>query len=347
MEIKSKNINVFLIFYISFTFTFTFIGSAILLTIGNSYQVVFSQGYIPPPSNNSKSQSFLCSQIAFSGPSYTGPDGCPTPCPTTNGDNIPKGCPTPSSSTSTLKGSSTTNAPTLHYPVTPITSPNSTSPSQYVSAVDGKCPAGSHEVGGSSGNAGQPGTGSIICRLDNPSVTPPPATIPTNTPLTTATQNTVLNTVNKQTCPPLPIDANGRCPGIDMRGGGLGLPPVPPPPPPPPPPPAQVPSETKKPECIGEVYFDIHSNKCVSADVPKSDGNCVTGYEKSTADSTLCEPINFHCPAGTHVSGYSDERGKGDCINNDRPLPSAGDSPPICIPGWHYIASYFATCERD
>ena len=57
-----------------------------------------------------------------------------------------------------------------------------TSPSQYVSAVDGKCPAGSREVGGSSGNAGQPGTGSIICRSDNPSVTSPPATTPTDNP---------------------------------------------------------------------------------------------------------------------------------------------------------------------
>ena len=34
--------------------------------------------------------------------------------------------------------------------------------------------------------------------------------------------------LTQQTCPPLPIDANGNCPGIDMRGGGLGLPPPPP-----------------------------------------------------------------------------------------------------------------------
>ena len=37
----------------------------------------------------------------------------------------------------------------------------------------------------------------------------------------------------------------------------------------------------KKPECVGEVYIDVHTNKCVSADVPKPDGSCVTGYEKS------------------------------------------------------------------
>jgi len=41
--------------------------------------------------------------MAFSGPSYTGPDGCPAPCPTTNSDNIPKGCPIPSGSTSTIQ----------------------------------------------------------------------------------------------------------------------------------------------------------------------------------------------------------------------------------------------------
>jgi hypothetical protein len=33
---------------------------------------------------------------------------------------------------------------------------------------DGTCPAGSHNVGGSPGNAGQPGTGSLVCALDNP-----------------------------------------------------------------------------------------------------------------------------------------------------------------------------------
>jgi hypothetical protein len=58
-----------------------------------------------------------------------------------------------------------------------------------------------------------------------PSTTPPPATPPTNTPpLTPLTPRANLI---KQTCPPQPIDASGRCPGVDMRGGGLGLPPPP------------------------------------------------------------------------------------------------------------------------
>ena len=60
-------------------------------------------GYIPPPPSNSKPKSFLCSQVGFSGPTYTGPDGCATPCPTTGEDNIPKGCPTPPPSNSKPK----------------------------------------------------------------------------------------------------------------------------------------------------------------------------------------------------------------------------------------------------
>ena len=77
-------------------FIFTLIISTIVLYFGNGNQVSFSQGYIPPPSNNPKPQSFICGQTAFNGPSYRGPDGCPAQCPTTNSDNIPKGCPTPS-----------------------------------------------------------------------------------------------------------------------------------------------------------------------------------------------------------------------------------------------------------
>jgi hypothetical protein len=53
---------------------------------------------------------------------------------------------------------------------------------------------------------------------------------PSATPLsnqTAAPQTVTPQTLTPQTCPPLPIDANGRCPGVDMRGGGLGLPPPP------------------------------------------------------------------------------------------------------------------------
>ncbi|HEY1248950.1 MAG TPA: hypothetical protein VGE97_08195, partial [Nitrososphaera sp.] len=134
-----------------------------------------------------------------------------------------------------------------------------------------------------------------------------------------------------QTCPPLPIDANGRCPGIDVRGGGLGLPPVQTGQPPP-----LSPEPVKKPECVGEVYFDVHSSKCVSANIPQADGKCVTGYEKGTANSNLCEPVGFHCPANTHVAGYGDTGG-GSCVNNKNPLPRApGEEdfvPPTCAPG--------------
>jgi hypothetical protein len=104
---------------------------------------------------------------------------------------------------------------------------------------------------------------------------------------------------------------------------------------PPPPPPV-------KQECVGEVYIDVHSNKCVTADLPKPDGSCVTGYEKSTTNNNLCEPAGFHCPAGTHVEGYSDT-GRGSCVSNEKFLPRApGDplnQPPSCAPGWHIVGS--------
>ncbi|MGN6709493.1 MAG: hypothetical protein ACTHKF_09115 [Candidatus Nitrosocosmicus sp.] len=45
---------------------------------------------------------------------------------------------------------------------------------------DGSCPVGAYSVG-SSGNAGQPGTGSIICLKNVSAETTPPATSPTNT----------------------------------------------------------------------------------------------------------------------------------------------------------------------
>ncbi|MGN6615503.1 MAG: hypothetical protein ACTHKC_10745, partial [Candidatus Nitrosocosmicus sp.] len=59
-----------------------------------------TKGCPTPPSDSSKPKSALCAQVGFSGPTYTGPDGCPASCPTTttSSDNIPKGCPTPSSS---------------------------------------------------------------------------------------------------------------------------------------------------------------------------------------------------------------------------------------------------------
>src|SRR6476620_4999423 len=93
MTIKPKKNMILYIFCICFAFIL--INSTIVLTFSNNYREVFGQGYIPPPSNSIQSKSFLCSQVGYSGPTYTGPDGCATPCPTT-GENIPKGCPTPS-----------------------------------------------------------------------------------------------------------------------------------------------------------------------------------------------------------------------------------------------------------
>ncbi|MGA9844943.1 MAG: hypothetical protein WBQ25_21785 [Nitrososphaeraceae archaeon] len=106
----------------------------------------------------------------------------------------------------------------------------------------------------------------------------------------------------------------------------------------------------KKPECVGEVYIDVHTNKCVSADVPKPDGSCVTGYEKSAADSNLCEPVGFHCPAGTHATGYSDTS-RGSCVSNEAGLPMTPDDNGFigaCSPGWHFVRTKdYVHCEPD
>ena len=90
ITIKSNTTNDLCIFCISFVFIL--INSIIILTFSNNYQVVFSQGYIPPPTNNIQSKSIQqCTQIGIIGPTYKGLDGCPKPCPTN--DNIPTGCP--------------------------------------------------------------------------------------------------------------------------------------------------------------------------------------------------------------------------------------------------------------
>ncbi|MGN6821339.1 MAG: hypothetical protein ACTHJ7_00935 [Candidatus Nitrosocosmicus sp.] len=88
MKIKSNKTNDLCIFYISFVLIL--INSTIVLTFSNNYQIVFSQGYIPPPTNNIQSKSIQqCAQIGIIGPTYKGPDGCPRPCPNnTNNPNI-------------------------------------------------------------------------------------------------------------------------------------------------------------------------------------------------------------------------------------------------------------------
>ena len=48
----------------------------------------FSQGNNPPAGITTFTE---CPQIAFSGPTYTGPNGCEQPCPT-NPINAPPGC---------------------------------------------------------------------------------------------------------------------------------------------------------------------------------------------------------------------------------------------------------------
>src|SRR3954454_3885576 len=89
MKIKPNRNKLLYIFCIYFIFIL--INSTIILNIDNTYQVVFSQGYIPPPpSSNIQSKSIQqCAQIGIIGPTYTGLDGCPKPCPTTsNNPNV-------------------------------------------------------------------------------------------------------------------------------------------------------------------------------------------------------------------------------------------------------------------
>jgi hypothetical protein len=88
---KKKSNKSKLVFIFCICFIFILINSTIVLNIGNTYQVVFSQGYIPPPpSSNIQSKSIQqCAQIGIIGPTYTGLDGCPKPCPTTsNNPNV-------------------------------------------------------------------------------------------------------------------------------------------------------------------------------------------------------------------------------------------------------------------
>lgn len=55
MKIISSKIKIFYTFCISFVFIF--IGSVAVLTVSNSFQSVYSQGYIPPPITTSKTQN--------------------------------------------------------------------------------------------------------------------------------------------------------------------------------------------------------------------------------------------------------------------------------------------------
>ena len=87
MNIKSNSIKFIYIFCICFVFVF--LNTSIVLDIDNGHQIAFSQGYIPAPIISFKSTPVQCPQIAFSGPVYTGPDGCIRPCPNnTNNPNI-------------------------------------------------------------------------------------------------------------------------------------------------------------------------------------------------------------------------------------------------------------------
>jgi hypothetical protein len=106
--------------------------------------------------------------------------------------------------------------------------PNGMCPDGLILTTEDKCVTMPVLPGTTTGSGG--GFIQMIPQKTTPSS--PPATSPNHdvTPPSQPSQPkqlTPTQTLTQQTCPPLPIDANGKCPGIDMRGGGLGLPPPP------------------------------------------------------------------------------------------------------------------------
>ena len=131
-----------------------------------------------------------------------------------------------------------------------------------------------------------------------------------------------LQTLTQQTCPPLPIDANGKCPGIDARGGGLGLPPVPP-------------------------------NRSIKEVSLNPDGSCDGAFDPRT---NKCYEDNFHAPpcpgkCGSNPnapSGGRDVYGLCGDPNNDLPPPSISDAKTgICRIGGVHIATAKSICFVD
>jgi hypothetical protein len=168
--------------------------------------------------------------------------------------------------------------------------------------------------------------------------TPDPTT--GNCPPAATEQNAAPLQTLIRTCPPLPLDENGRCPGID--GGGLGLPRPPPQPTPlgdgsyqlPTVPPVPN-TNTIAPICPSGSHLEL--NKCVVDGVkcpsgtiqdgdkctptpptntppeedsqsitlttmlPNADGSCPTGTTKISGD--MCLPNNVECPSGYNRIG--------------------------------------------
>ncbi|HEY1248949.1 MAG TPA: hypothetical protein VGE97_08190, partial [Nitrososphaera sp.] len=134
-------------------------------------------------------------------------------------------------------------------------------------------------------------------------------------------------TLTQQTCPPLPIDANGKCPGIDARGGGLGLPPPPPQPtslgdgsfqlPTVPPEPN---TGTIAPICPSGSH--LVGSKCVVDGVSCPSGTVQDGDKCSPSQAHYNIPSNVAklqdgtCPSGYHSTDVQCE------INSQQKLPN-------------------------
>ena len=46
--------------------------------------------------DDNENPSGMCTNVGILGPTFTGPDGCPQPCPTDVQDSLPEECPQPS-----------------------------------------------------------------------------------------------------------------------------------------------------------------------------------------------------------------------------------------------------------
>ncbi|MGB7952873.1 MAG: hypothetical protein WCF23_02740, partial [Candidatus Nitrosopolaris sp.] len=190
----------------------------------------------PPPSSNSNPPTAGCGPGTDNSTCPTTAPSSPTPTSGCGPGTDNSTCSTPPTPTPT-----TTNAAQQTCPPLPLDAngncPTSTSSTQQNTATP--CPDGS--TPDANGN----------CPITTPSTqeTAPP------------------HTLAQQTCPPLPIDANGNCPGVDMRGGGLGLPPAPTPM-----------STSQQGNCVSGAHMTHgNPNNCVSDDVPYDDGTCPPG----------------------------------------------------------------------
>jgi hypothetical protein len=185
----------------------------------------------------------------------------------------------------------------------PATTDNTPTPPQTCS--DGSAPASDGTCPSTTPSPPPTPAPAVDCNA-----TPDDPSCPTNTNTTTTLapteQNTAPKTLIKQTCPPQPIDASGQCPGVDLRGGGLGLPPPPQGTCPPLPIDANgnCPGVDMRGGGLGlppppQAHFNLPPNVMVKPIL--SDGSCQAGYHidnGNCAIDSVHKLPNGNCPVG-------------------------------------------------